>query len=57
MRSVKLIAENNVSTGRQEAPKPQAMAKKPTLVPMGSALEQTRGIGRGWEFGGYPKGF
>jgi len=54
MRNVKLIAESNVSAGRQ---KTQAAAKKPTLIPMGSASEQTRGIGRGWEFGGFPKGF
>jgi len=57
MRSVKLIAETNVSTGRQTAPNAQSVAKKTTLIPMGSASEQTQGIGRGWEFGGFPKGF
>jgi hypothetical protein len=59
MHSVKLVADRNMSgnTKDQESVVGKAASKAPKLVRMGSALKETRGIGRGLEYFAYPKGY
>jgi hypothetical protein len=52
MRSVKLISDRNIP----QDPKGQTGATKRQLVQMGSASKKTRGIGRGIEWFGFPRG-
>jgi hypothetical protein len=52
MQHLKLISDRNIP----KDPNGKPAAAKQRLVQMGSASKKTRGIGRGIEFGGFPRG-